>query len=139
MADQLSINAAEAKTAGLSYGKYMAMMQGAVQTAPPEPEGNRVCIICGKKFFAKGNRICCSQTCSAERDLDRALFYMRERRERLKEEEANEGERKCVVCGNIYLPIKSNQKTCCHECSEELNRIRQRERNRRDAEERSKK
>ena len=138
MADQSSINAAEAKAAGLSYGQYMAMKQRAVQTAK-EQEGNRVCVVCGNKFFGKGNKMCCSSACSYQRGIDRTIFYQKQRIERLKEAKVNDNEKECIVCGDIFQPKKVNQKTCCKECSEELNRIRQRERNRMYAEERSKK
>lgn len=73
----------EARKAGLSYGQYMAMKykpKPAPKKAEPKPThtqkpfqklapGDRVCIICGNKFYTSvSHKLCCSRECSAERN-----------------------------------------------------------------------
>lgn len=77
MADKVSTYASAARAAGLSYGQYMAMMQGKQKPEPkpepePEPKWNRVCVVCGKKFFGIRNKICCCGACAYERNLQKA-------------------------------------------------------------------
>lgn len=93
MADKVSTYASAARAAGMSYGKYMAMMQGK-QKPEPEPErypsGKKACVVCGKIFYSTGNRICCSRNCSYERSLEKAR--QRERK-KYEERKAQNGQR----------------------------------------------
>lgn len=74
--DRLAADSAAALAAGMSYGKYMALhyKPGHKQPAPKkEPEGDKVCKICGAPFFAKVyNQLTCSHKCSVENNRLRA-------------------------------------------------------------------
>lgn len=74
--DNLAMDAAAALAAGMSYGKYMALRYKPVQKPAPkkeEPEGDRVCKICGTPFFAiRWNQLCCCKECSYENTRRRA-------------------------------------------------------------------
>lgn len=65
MADRLSMDSSAALAAGMTYGKYMAMMQGKRRPEPePEPmKGETECPVCGKLFFKRthNQKYCCER------------------------------------------------------------------------------
>ena len=81
MANRLTLDAIAAREAGMSYGQWMAMMQGKERPEPelkpdPTPNGARACVICGRLFYSKRrNQICCSKDCSYKRELETQRAY----------------------------------------------------------------
>ena len=87
--DRLAQDAAEALTARMSYGKWMAMNYTQEAKSPntdlqekilPEPKkaekGERVCKICGKIFFPKvHNQLCCCSECSEVNEMQRKRAF----------------------------------------------------------------
>ena len=96
MADNLSINAA-AKEAGMSYGQWMAQQQYAQRnsatdapaidsegSATPEKGVQKVCIICGREFYAPYPwQKCCSSRCSKMNNSKRVLARYYKNKERV--------------------------------------------------------
>lgn len=90
MADQLSIDSSAAIKLGMSYGKYIAMMQGKERQMPnpkpkqkpkSEPQGNRVCVVCGNAFVPKKhNQKCCCYDCSLKMERARMREITRKKR-----------------------------------------------------------
>ena len=87
--DKLAQDAAAAKAAGMSYGRWKAMQE------PVEPPKRKVkgtaciCPRCGKTFYQNGKkRIYCDSVCQREAAYERyreqSTQYQRERRAKLK-------------------------------------------------------
>lgn len=102
--DQLTEDCIEARKAGMSYGKYMAMKYKPMKYKPkpaqkpkpepkPEPKpkpirkplpklepGERACVICGSKFYTSiPHKLCCGRACSKQNDRERAKERAMER------------------------------------------------------------
>lgn len=75
--DKLSRDAAAAKAAGMSYGKWKAMQTPVKMVEKGIPEGWRICAYCGKAFKPKSKRpqlyceVYCSNRASSERNNQR--------------------------------------------------------------------
>lgn len=69
--DRLALDAAKAKAAGLSYGKWRAM-QPVKETADEIPKNMKKCLYCEKAFVPKkGNQKYCCIYCQKEATKDR--------------------------------------------------------------------
>lgn len=61
--DQLAQDAASAKAAGLSYGKWKAMQGVTIKKSTDLPEGWKRCEWCNTPFKAKKNQRFCGAVC----------------------------------------------------------------------------
>lgn len=118
--DSTTLTSIAAEKAGMSYGNYVAKFgvvqpQEAVETSD---DGTKICPVCGKSFVGRRwNAVYCSAECQIKRgSKDYMKKYREQRREKLKAMD-----RVCVVCGK---PIPEGRnlkaKTCCEDCSAEL-------------------
>lgn len=97
--DRLAADSAAALAAGMSYGKYMAAHYKPPQPKPepkpkpkpePQPSFGRLCIICGKPFYAYvHNQKCCSPKCS---DVHKHRYAAEYGRKKYAERKAQNGE-----------------------------------------------
>lgn len=71
--DKLAQDAAAARAAGMSYGKWKALQSEPVKEKKGIPEGWLVCKYCGKPFKpkVKRNQIYCEAYCQAEAQKER--------------------------------------------------------------------
>ena len=89
--DKLAQEAAAARAAGMSYGKWKSL-QEPVQAKTEIPDGWRVCQYCGKHFKPKTKRIqkYCEQACAYnanyERNREQSAERLRKWRKRKQEE-----------------------------------------------------
>lgn len=91
--DKLAQEAAAAKAAGMSYGKWKAMQSAPVEVKKEIPDGWRVCEYCGRPYKPKTKRsqkyceVYCAKHANDERNRKRRNEYAREWRKRKREEE----------------------------------------------------
>ena len=86
--DRLSRDAAAAKAAGMSYGKWKAMqLPDVVVQKKPKKLIEKTCQFCGKTFFQSDNRVrkYCSPECKYEVDRQKQLEYNETHREEKRE------------------------------------------------------
>ena len=121
MAEGLAAINAEARAAGMSYGRYMAMRAASEKPAAKalplevEVEPDPKCLVCGVPFERKRRgQVCCSPVCQdARRDeLNRIRNVNRYR--------AKHGgalaPRACDHCGKVFLPEHARKVLCSDAC-----------------------
>lgn len=82
------------------------------------PEG-RICPVCGKPIPEHRNLQ--AKTCSDEcgNKLRNYKAYQRKKKKRMEEPVR----KTCQICGNLFIPNRSNQKYCGKECAAVANRL----------------
>lgn len=99
---------------GMSYGKFVASgCRVEVDAKPKEPvveDKLLVCEFCGKQFVGRKGQRFCGNKCRIEHHR----IYAKDRARNIA---GTQGERICLVCGNVIpQEIHKNQKTCGEEC-----------------------
>lgn len=102
--DKLAHDAAAARAAGMTYGKWKAMHPTTeIREEPKRDEKElekhkiwRKCVLCGKDFCIpiKNNRKYCSIACYDYVNNERSKKYQRQKRERERAERRTDNERK---------------------------------------------
>lgn len=78
--DKLAQDAAAARAAGMSYGKWKALQSNLVERKKEIPDGWLVCQYCGKQFKPKTKRpqmyceVYCQKQAQEERDRQRVIM-----------------------------------------------------------------
>ena len=128
-----------AEKAGMSYGKYAALVRegliscpwpedrprDSAETGPEQVREDRWCEVCGKTLRedAQWNQKTCSRECSAE--LNRRRNFSRyQENVKFKPREKIQ----CLKCGELFLPNRKSQKFCGRVCQDNYNRAKARAR-----------
>lgn len=83
------------------------------------------CVICGKGFEARSNKITCGNECSRVNDLQKKRDHTNRNRscpierERYLNQKRINKEVVCVICGSCFIKV-GQSKTCSKKCSKAL-------------------
>lgn len=122
---------ADALTAGMSYGRWMAQTEKTYTIQPMQtvkPSRMKTCRWCGKQFEVSGHdkAYCCDECREAQRYAREQERQKNARKKQAVKKETVKPPRFCVVCGSSFTPKVGHQLTCCQACSNEYRRSKMR-------------